>query len=105
MGELKKGRVKSKRAFIISSNPNAETFFPYHKVVVVDPGIEEARRIIGAGGLADSANQSKSSFENKSDGHFFGGRGANFGVMSRLLEEWYRVRSGSAGADSGSREW
>jgi hypothetical protein len=86
LGELKAGRVKSKQAFIISSNPKAEGIFPYHTMKLVDPGIDEALRIIGTG--------------DKTAGSPDRGKG------ERLVREWYRVRQGGSGkAHINSRNW
>jgi ABC-type cobalamin/Fe3+-siderophores transport system ATPase subunit len=47
---LRQGKVKTSRGWIISANPNAETIFPYHRVIVIDPGQEEVvRRVREAG--------------------------------------------------------
>ena len=78
--EVKAGRVKSKRCYIISSNPKAEAMFPYHTVKIVDPGEEAA--ILEAGRSSDAPQ------------------------MVRLVREWYRVRRGDGTRQaSGSRQW
>jgi len=47
---LREGKAGVPRAWIISANPKAETMFPYHKVVVIDPGRDETKgRAIKAG--------------------------------------------------------
>lgn len=47
---LRQGKVKTPRAWIISANPDAETIFPYHQVIVIDPGQQEVvRRVREAG--------------------------------------------------------
>ena len=76
---LKQGKVQVPHAWIISSNPKAETMFPFHKVVTVDPGKEETLR---------RAAQA--------------GRPAHW---SRLVEDWYRVRSGADNGSINSRKW
>ena len=87
LGELKAGRVKSKQAFIISSNPQAEGMFPYHTVKIVDPGIDQALRNIHSG----------------ADG---GTSGLPEGRQARLVREWYRVRQGGTRqASTNSRNW
>ena len=87
LGELKAGRVKSRRAFIISSNPQAESMFPYHTVKVVDPGVDQALRNIQGGGNSADAGMSE-------------------GRQARLVREWYRVRHGGTGtAQTNSRSW
>lgn len=88
LGELKAGRVKSGRAFIISSNPKAESMFPYHTLKIVDPGLEQAlanARAAGAGGAGD---------------------GVASGRLDRLVGEWYRVRhGGTTDGHINSRKW
>lgn len=87
LGELKAGRVKSKQAFIISSNPKAEGMFPYHTIKIIDPGIEQALRNIHSG----------------ADG---GTSGLPEGRQARLVREWYRVRQGGTRqASTNSRNW
>ena len=80
---LRAGDIKVGRAWILSSNPDAEQMFPYHRVQVVDPGEEQA--------LINMAR------------HFGDGRGVRDG--RRLVEGWYRTRSGAVPGPSGSREW
>lgn len=80
---LRAGDVKVGKAWILSSNPDAEQMFPYHRVVVVDPGIEEA--------LGNAVR------------HFGDGRGLRDG--RRLVESWYRSRIGGAPGPPGSRDW
>ena len=43
---LQRAELDVPQAWILSTNPNAETMFPYHDVVTIDPGIEacKARR-------------------------------------------------------------
>lgn len=78
--EVKAGKVKSKRAFIISSNPKAEGMFPYHTVKVVDPGEEAA--ILEAR------------------------RSSNPPHMERLVRDWYRQRRGDSQRQApNSRNW
>jgi hypothetical protein len=38
--ELRCGRVNTARAFIVSSNPKAADYFPYHTLKIVDPGYD-----------------------------------------------------------------
>lgn len=49
LNALRKGKVDAGRAWIISANPRAEQMFPFHSVVMVDPGREEVERRIRAG--------------------------------------------------------
>jgi hypothetical protein len=44
--ELRHGRVNTARAFIISSNPKAAEFFPYHTLKIVDPGYDATMHAI-----------------------------------------------------------
>ena len=91
--DLRKGRIKTGRAYIISSNPEAERMFPYHTVRVVDPGIDDAlanvRRLSGDGGSVG------------------GGRGDRAGVRGSeaLVRRWYQVRSGEPSHQKSSRKW
>ena len=80
---LKAGDIKVGKAWILSSNPAAEQMFPYHRVVVVDPGLEQA--VVNVAG------------------HFGEGRGLRDG--RRLVDEWYRARAGAVPPQSGSRDW
>ena len=80
---LRAGDVNVGRAWILSSNPDAEQMFPYHRVIVVDPGEEQA--------LINVAP------------HFGDGRGVREG--QRLVEGWYRARSGTESGSIGSRKW
>lgn len=47
---IRHGKTGTKRAWIVSANPKAETTFPHHRIVLVDPGKPEViRRARGAG--------------------------------------------------------
>lgn len=82
--EVKAGRVKSKRCYIISSNPKAESIFPYHSLKVVDPGEEAAIKQLDISVPAG--------------GHQKG--------TVHLVTEWYRVRQGGgAGGQTNSKKW
>lgn len=86
LGELRRGAIKSKRAFIVSSNPKAETLFPYHTIKLVDPGIDQAK-----------ANAERSA-------RATGQRDITRAV--RLVDEWYRVRHTGSGSEMvNSRKW
>jgi hypothetical protein len=76
---LREGTLKTTGAFIISANPGAETIFPYHKIVVVDPGQAEV--------LARVATDPDSRH------------------LTRLVHEWYRTRSRQGVTPTTSREW
>ena len=41
---LRRGELDAPRAWIVSANPDAESMFPHHEVVVVDPGEDEVLR-------------------------------------------------------------
>jgi hypothetical protein len=75
---LRQGSLKIGGAFIISGNPGAESIFPYHKIVVVDPGQEEV--------LARVATHPDSRH------------------LTQLVHEWYRTRSRQRPTTT-SREW
>ncbi len=79
LGALRRGECDARRAWIISANPKAESVFPFHERVVVDPGhavvVERARA------------------ERRDD-------------AVRLINEWYEQRSGVVpGATDSSRDW
>jgi hypothetical protein len=42
--EIRRGEVDANTIYILSANPNAETMFPHHDVVLLDPGREEVLR-------------------------------------------------------------
>jgi hypothetical protein len=75
---LRKGKVDVGRAWIISSNPKAEQLFPFHDVVNVDPGREEAE--------ADAAHSPDSI------------------RLGRLVRDWYDARN-PLHESSSSRTW
>lgn len=74
---LRRGEIDAERAWIISTNANAERMFPYHEVIVVDPGIDTVLRQAAAAGRPP--------------------------YFARLVQEWYRARERPAGG--ASREW
>ena len=74
--QVRRGEVKAGQVWIVSSNPEAESMFPYHEVVLVDPGRDEVMR------------------------RCHEERPASF---TRLAEEWYRKREQSQVV--GIREW
>jgi len=47
---LRRGEVDAELVYLISANPNAEALFPYHDVVLCDPGLDEVLRRYGGGG-------------------------------------------------------
>jgi hypothetical protein len=42
--QIRRGETASERVWIISANPKAESIFPFHEVVIIDPGREEVLR-------------------------------------------------------------
>lgn len=76
---VRQGKAGAPRAWIISANPNAETIFPYHDIVVVDPGVDEVKRRVREAG-----------------------RPINF---FKLVDDWYRARSRQAEQIVTSRDW
>jgi hypothetical protein len=76
---LRLGKTGVKKAWIISANPQAESMFPYHEVVVVDPG-----RDVVVGQVRNA------------------GRPSNW---VGLVDQWYRSRGRQATAPDSSREW
>jgi len=77
LNKLRRGEIDAPRAWIVSANPDAERLFPFHEVVVVDPGRDVVlSRVRSAGRPAEWVG---------------------------LVEDWYRRRvSGPVGP---SREW
>lgn len=78
---LRRGETEARRAWIVSANPKAESVFPYHERVIVDPGRDVTME-----------------------------RGAQAGRPARwirLVDDWYLIRSGvSSGTGSApSRAW
>lgn len=84
LGELQRGRIKVPAAWIISSNPNAESMFPHHTIQLIDPGFDEALRHIQAGLRAGTIRDREA---------------------ERLLVNWYRVRKGGKAEAPTSRQW
>lgn len=74
---VRRGEVAADTVWLVSSNPDAESLFPFHEVVVVDPGRDEVLRRCG------------------------GQRPASF---LRLVDAWYARRRGAM-ATGPSREW
>ncbi|MGO9299696.1 MAG: HNH endonuclease [Acidimicrobiales bacterium] len=50
LGTLRRGEVGAARAWITSANPQAEAVLPHHHIVVVDPGQDEALRLVAGDG-------------------------------------------------------
>jgi hypothetical protein len=78
LGTLRRGESEAQRAWIISANPEAESLFPYHDRVVVDPG--EPAVLCAVGPTTDRA---------------------------ALVRSWYLARSGAGNATevAPSRRW
>lgn len=75
---VQRGQVAAPRVWIVSANPRAESVFPHHEVMVVDPGRDEVLRRV---------RQS--------------GRPARW---EGLVDEWYRQRAESVEV-APSRKW
>jgi hypothetical protein len=77
---LREGKTGAGTAWIISANPKAESIFPYHKLIIIDPGIDEVLRRAQAAGRPPHWQQ--------------------------LIREWYETRSGSVPSkQKNSRQW
>jgi hypothetical protein len=76
---LRQGKYNVGRAWIISANPNAEGMFPYHRVVVIDPGLEKVLERLKVAGRP--------------------------GKYQQLARDWYAKRNGGEVTDDGSRPW
>lgn len=74
---LRRGEIDADRAWVISTNPAAETMFAHHEVIIVDPGIETVLKQAAEAGRPSS--------------------------FVRIIQNWYAARSG-IGTGS-SREW
>lgn len=74
---VQRGEVDAPRVWIVSSNPDAESLFPHHRVEEVDPGRDEVLRRASEAGRPPS--------------------------MLRMIEEWYSQRHGPTAGPS--REW
>ncbi len=78
LSALRRGKVDTGRAWIISSNPRAEQMFPFHSIVTVDPGRQEVERRVRQGARPE---------------HFL-----------TLVNDWYTTRTGNHSVNA-SREW
>ena len=76
---VREGKTGVAQVWIISANPDAESIFPYHQVVVVDPGVEVVKARVREAGRPVSWFQ--------------------------LVDQWYRGRGGATDQPCGSREW
>ena len=80
LNSLRMGEVDADRAWIISANPTAESVFPYHTTVVVDPG---------RGVVLEAARQA--------------GRDERWLL---LVNDWYAARQGGSATQAPpSRRW
>lgn len=77
LNALRRGKVDTGRAWIISSNPRAEQIFPFHSIITVDPGREEVESRVRQGARP---------------AHFL-----------QLVDDWYSTRQGKP--LNASREW
>lgn len=79
---LRRGELDAQRCYIVSANPKAESFMPYHEVKLCDPGEGVARQ--------------------RNDG-----RGGAARVPDPVIADWYRQRASfDANAAGGpSRAW
>jgi hypothetical protein len=79
--KLRQGHIKTGGAYIVSSNPRGEDIFPYHRVVVVDPGLEKVvANLRGAGRPTH---------------------------LVQLAADWYKIRSRQSPTNDAlsSRDW
>jgi hypothetical protein len=77
---LRRGECDSRRAWIISANPSAESIFPFHDRVVVDPGRDVVLAQVETSSRPDS--------------------------WLALVDDWYAARAGTGReAVSASRDW
>lgn len=79
--KLRQGKIDVARCWLISANPRAEQFLPYHTVVKIDPGLDVVLTRLEA---------------HKRPGH-----------QAQLVRDWYAVRSGDLASvsKSSSRDW
>jgi hypothetical protein len=75
--KLRRGEIDAERAWVISTNPDAERMFPHHEVIVVDPGIDTVLRQAAQAGRPP--------------------------YFVRIIQDWYSRRAGNA--TGASREW
>lgn len=75
--KLRRGELQAERAWVISTNPDAERMFPHHEVIVVDPGIDTVLKQAAAAGRPP--------------------------YFVRIIQDWYSRRAGNA--TGASREW
>ena len=76
---LRQGKAGVAQAWIISANPKAESIFPYHKLIIIDPGSEETLSRAVAAGRPHQWHQ--------------------------LIHDWYAARQGTRTATQNSRKW
>ena len=76
---LRTGTSGAERAYILSANPDAESKFPYHELVVIDPGLDTA--------LANARAAHRPS------------------DYLAAIHDWYRKRSSTSADTTPSRDW
>lgn len=76
--QLRRGELQAGRAWVLSCDPAADRRFPYHDVVVLDPGKEEVLRRCAAERPAH---------------------------LLRVVEDWYRKRATKSVELASMREW
>ncbi|MCU1494795.1 MAG: hypothetical protein JWO62_2559 [Acidimicrobiaceae bacterium] len=79
IGSLKRGETTASRAWITSTNPKAESMFPWHSVELVDPG----REVVLQANL-EACRPAR---------------------WATLVDEWYSTRQPTTSQASPSREW
>jgi hypothetical protein len=80
---IRSGTTGAARAWITSADPDAESSYPHHEVVVVDPGIDECRRRVR------------------------GSHRPNTEALLLLVDTWYGERNqiGAGLLGTASRDW
>lgn len=76
--QLRRGQTGATRAWILSANPDADRRFPFHELVLVDPGIDTVLANARAAGRP--------------------------GDYVRAIHNWYETRQAPTGSQP-SREW
>jgi hypothetical protein len=76
--QLRRGELDARKAWVLSTDPDAERHYPYHEVVVIDPGRDEVMRKLKA-------------MRSQTD--------------LKVAAEWYRRRAKQNAGPVGIREW
>lgn len=80
LNSIRRGECDARQAWIISANPEAESLFPFHERVVVDPGED-----VVVAGLAQADRPE---------------------LRHELVHDWYAARAGTSRVPgSSSRDW